>query len=141
MMFRCSKDNCTVRNRLRYTPLIYAAESGHVAMVRVLLEGGANLESTDAFRSSALHHAVLEGHLDVCRLLLDWGANVDPMDEWNETPLHDAVKLGHYRVAKLLVERGADVRLKNDDGLTASDVARIKGYKEMAQWLDSESRR
>jgi ankyrin repeat protein len=112
-----------------------------VEVVRVLLEGGASLESTDAFRSSALHHAALEGHLDVCLLLLDWGANVNPTDEWNETPLHDAVMMGNYWVAKLLVQRGADVRLKNDDGLTVSDVARRKGYTALAEWLDSESSR
>jgi len=40
---------------LRNKPLIYATIFGHVEVVRVLLEGGANVESTNAYRSTALH--------------------------------------------------------------------------------------
>jgi len=43
-------------------------------------------------------------------------------------------------VVKLLVERGADVRLKNDFGQTASDVARRWGNRAVAEWLDEVSR-
>ena len=43
-------------------------------------------------------------------------------------------------VVKLLVERGADVSVKGKDGLTASDVARKMGHKDVADWLDSVSR-
>ena len=121
---------------LHYTPLIYAAGLGHVAVVRVLLEGGANVDRTEAGGNTALHYAAHYGHLDVCRLLLDWGAKVDPQGAWNYNPLHDAAWAGHLSVVKLLVERGADVSLKNDFGQTASDVARSEGYKEMAEWLD-----
>ena len=107
----------------------------------MLLEGGANAESANAYRSTALHQAAWNGHLDVCRLLLDWGAKVDPLDEWKETPLHLAAWAGHLSVVKLLVERGADVRLKNDFGQTASDVARSDRKEDVAEWLDSVSRR
>jgi ankyrin repeat protein len=71
---------------------------------------------------------------------LDWGAKVDPLDEWNETPLNLAAWAGHLSVVKLLVERGADVRLKNDNGQTASDVARREGKEDVAEWLDSVNR-
>jgi len=42
-------------------------------------------------------------------------------------------------VVKLLAERGADVRVKNDNGQTASDVARREGNEDVAEWLDSVS--
>ena len=54
---------------------------------------------------------------------------MDPRDEWKDTPLHWATWAGHLSVVKLLVLRGADIRLKNDLGQTASDVARSEGMK------------
>jgi ankyrin repeat protein len=136
----CSNDSCTTDDEYRNTPLIYAAENGCVGVVRVLLEGGANTETANVDQQTALFYAAWNGYLEVCRLLLDWGATVDPVDRWEYTPLHDAARNGHLSVAKLLVERGADVRLKSVDGQTASDVARIKGKLDVAEWLDSLSR-
>ena len=106
----------------------------------MLLETGANIERRNAFQRTALLRAAWFGHLDVCRLLLDWGAKVDTQDTWKDTPLHDAAWKGLLSVVKLLVERGADVRLKNDKGQTASDVARKQGHNSVADWLDSVSR-
>jgi len=111
-----------------------------VEVVRALLEGGVNLEETDINRSTAVHAAAWHGHMMVCRLLLDWGAKVDPVDKWKNTPLHDAAREGHLSVVKLLVERGADVRLQNDIGQTASDLAQCAGKKDVVEWLDSVSR-
>ena len=95
IFFKSTSDNCTGDFILRNTPLIYAAIFGHVEVVRVLLEGGAKVENTSAYCSTALHQAAWNGHLDVCRLLLDWGAKVDPLDEWKDTPLHLAAWAGH----------------------------------------------
>jgi ankyrin repeat protein len=141
ILFNYTNDNCTGDLILRDTPLIYAAIFGHVEVVRVLLEGGANVESANAYQSTALHQAAWNGHLDVCRLLLDRGAKLDPLDEWKDTPLHVSAWAGHLSVVKLLVEKGADVRVKNEDGETASDLARSEGKEDVAEWLFSVSRR
>jgi ankyrin repeat protein len=133
----CTNDSCTTDDENRTPPLKYAALYGHVEVVRVLLEGCANIEGTDVYQSTALHAATWYGHLDVCRLLLDWGAKVDPVDVLKDTPLHDAAWRGYLSVVKLLVERGADVRVKNGRGQTASDMARSWGRQAVAEWLDS----
>jgi len=119
----CTDDSCTANDKDRYTPLIYAAEHEDEEAVRVLLEGGANVDRTDAYRWTALHCAGFYGYLDVCRLLLDWGAKVDPLNESKSTPLHYAANMGKMRVVMLLVERGADVRLRDKFGRTTGDVA------------------
>jgi ankyrin repeat protein len=130
-------ENCTGDDTSRRTPLILATQLEHVEVLRVLLEGGANTEGANVDQRTALHSAAWLGYLDVCRLLLDWGANVDPVDKGKNTPLHDAAWMGHLSVVKLLVERGADVRVKNNSGETASDLARSWGKEAVADWLDS----
>jgi hypothetical protein len=129
IFFKCSNDNCTDDDVYRNTPLIYAARYGHVEVVRVLLEGGANIESATACWTTAVHLAAYSGHLDVCRLLLDWEAKVEPLNKWQYTPLHYAAMWGHLSVVKLLVERGADVSVKGYDGRNASDVAQWWGIQ------------
>jgi ankyrin repeat protein len=136
-----SSDTCTDNDEHRNTPLTNAVIYGHVEVVRVLLEGGGNVERVDAYRSTALRQAAWIGRLDVCRLLLDWGAEVDPLSKLRNTPLIWAAWEGHLSVLKLLVERGADVSLKNVDGDTASDFAQREGKRDVAEWLDSVSRR
>ena len=69
---------------------MYAAKYGHVDVVRVLLEGGANVDRADADGQTALHCAALFEHLDVCRLFLDWGAKVDTVNKLKNSPLHYA---------------------------------------------------
>ena len=95
ILFKCNNDTCTTDDGHRSTQLIHAAANGRVEVVRVLLEGGANVERVNAYQRTALYIAASHGHLEVCRLLLDWGAKVDPVDWLKETPLHDAVQRGH----------------------------------------------
>ena len=139
ILFKCTTDNCTADYEFGTTPLMNAAQNAHEDVVRVLLEGGANVDRVDGDGETALHIAAMFGHPDICRLLLDWGAKVDTPDKGKFTPLHNAAWFGNLSVVKLLVERGADVRLKNVDGKTASDLALSREYKEIADWLDSRA--
>jgi ankyrin repeat protein len=140
ILFNCIHDSCATDDEHRDTPLIIAAREHQGEVVRVLLERGANVESTNANGCTALHYAAWYGHLGICRQLLDWGAKVNSLAKWKNTPLHEAARWGHLSVVKLLVEKGANVRLKNHYGQTASDKARSNGQKAVADWLDSVSR-
>jgi ankyrin repeat protein len=140
ILVKYTNASCITDIMFRKTPLIYAANNGHVEVVRVLLESGADVEVTDNYRRTALHIAASYGPLDMCRLLLDWGAKVDPRDRGEDTPLHLAAQWGYLSAVKLLVERGADVSLKNDYDFTASKKATIMGHNDVADWLESVSR-
>ena len=51
-----------------------AADYGNVAMVRQLLDQGANINARDKHGDTALMAAAFEGHADVVKLLLEKGA-------------------------------------------------------------------
>ncbi|XP_077425053.1 ankyrin repeat- and BTB/POZ domain-containing protein 3-B isoform X2 [Vanacampus margaritifer] len=77
------------------TPLMYACVRGDEAMVQMLLDAGADINS---------------------ELLLDAKANVegslqDGMENYTETPLQLAAAAGNFELVSLLLERGADPML------------------------------
>jgi ankyrin repeat protein len=72
--------------------------NGHEAVVKLLLEKGANLES------KGLSWAARYGHEAVVKLLLEKGADLESKDDDNRTPLWWATSKGHEAVVKLLLE-------------------------------------
>ena len=61
--------------------------------------------------------------------LLSARADVNTCDPQGSSPLHYAALLGSEPIARLLVEAGADLSLKDEDGLTAVQVAAKYGNK------------
>jgi serine/threonine-protein phosphatase 6 regulatory ankyrin repeat subunit B len=139
LLFKSTKDSCTTNDEVHYTPLMFAAANGRVDLVRALLDSGASVERTNEKGWTPLHVAAFHGHLEVCRLLLDWEAEVNPVTKRKRnSPLHSAARNGHLSVVRLLVEEGANVELRNLDGQTAKDLARIKGHGFVADWLNTQ---
>jgi ankyrin repeat protein len=63
------------------TPLSWAAENGHEAVVKLLLEKGAELESKDNEHGrTPLSWAAENGHEAVVKLLLEKGAELESKD-------------------------------------------------------------
>ncbi|KAH8652944.1 hypothetical protein BGZ61DRAFT_575021 [Ilyonectria robusta] len=89
------------------TPLWWAAENGHEAVVRLLLDGGAHTEAADKGGRTPLSLAAARGHAAVVRLLLDGGAHTEAADQWGQTPLSYAAARGHEAVVRLLLDGGA----------------------------------
>lgn len=92
---------------------VAAAKSGHDAVVKLLLDKGASLNTTDENNQTALHWAAKNGHDAVVKLLLDKGVNLYAKDTNNQTPLSLAAAGGHEAVVKLLLEKGARSDEKN----------------------------
>jgi ankyrin repeat protein len=97
----------TANAELRHRALAWAAQFGHIDIVRMLLDSGEdpnryNPEGTHS-HSTPLHQAALAGHGDVVRLLVERGARLDIPDIHHQgTPLQWAEYAGRTEVAEYL---------------------------------------
>jgi len=120
------------------TCLMIAANNGHLAICRLLLDKGAQLEAKNINGCTPLHHAAAQGHVEIVRLLCDRGADVDARANREWRPLHSAAWKGHISVVKELIEeRSAEINARTDDGRTALRVANHYNKPDVAAYLIS----
>ena len=86
-----------------------AAQNGHEAVTKLLLDNGTHVAAVDINGRTALMHAAIGGSKVVAKVLLDHGADVAAADNGGATALLLATKYGHEAVIKLLLDHGADV--------------------------------
>src|SRR5262249_4752645 len=122
------------RNAAGRTPLMFAIELGRVAIVRTLLERGADvhavIQDEEAGRWTALYLAAHESQLKCAKMLLEYGAQVDVRNAIGRTPLICAALMPGGKVVRLLLEHGADVHAEDEDGTCAL---------HQAAWLGDEA--
>jgi ankyrin repeat protein len=83
------------------TALSYAADKGHAAVVKVLLDHGADPNATDTFyKATPIIWASMRGHAEVAKLLLEKGARgVD-------IALMSGVDGGYVELVRVALEKG-----------------------------------
>jgi ankyrin repeat protein len=119
-------------------PLAWAAFSGELGMVRLLMDRGANIDATGRYDGkTALHRAVEGGAEEVVALLLDKGAHANSRDEGGGTLLIDACDKGHLGVVKVLVQHmgGHELAARDQYGKTALHYAGYNGHEEVVRFL------
>ena len=72
------------------TPLSRATENGHEAVVKLLLDKNADVETKDKYGQTPLSRATKNGHEAVVKLL-DKNADVESKDSYGQTPLSRGV--------------------------------------------------
>ena len=123
------------------TALWYSCSRGHAAVVKELIEAGAdvNVRATVKNRSTGdilsdvtpLLTAAQEGHTPVVIELIKAGADVNVVSSDGVTPLYMAAMRGLEACVALLIQAGADVNAKETkEGCTPlSDAIRFKHEK------------
>ena len=118
------------------TPLMLAAQNGHLETVDELIAAGARVALHEKGNYSALMLAAGNGHADVVRRLASAGADVDDVEltrGW--TALIWAAKRGHVEVVATLLELGADRGVRDRQGRSAIDWAGANGHAVVVRLL------
>lgn len=123
------------------SPLSAAAARGDVAMMKVLLAAGAEVDRRigvgTAANETALIVAATNGHRDAVALLLDQKASLDAQSVTGTTALIAAASGGHVDLARLLLDRGADVNAQTEPpgAVSALHLAARRGNLRLMQLL------
>lgn len=120
-----------------FTALGLACYFGKDEVARYLVLKGAevNLPSQNGFNVFPLHSAVAGNFVNISKMLIENGAQVNIVQQSGLTPLHSAAQNGNVELIILLLEKGADVSIRMEGGKLASDLAKEKGYDEIAEIL------
>jgi uncharacterized protein len=139
------------------TPLVMAAKYAAVDMIRTLVAGGSDLETSGRDSASPLivaANANRQGQpgdlgavaepetLEAVKVLLELGANVSAVNRTADTALHVASTRGFNNLIQLLVEKGARLDMKNDRGQTPLAIAsarpQLKSTADLLRKLGAE---
>lgn len=153
LIARGAKTTVTQANRTT-AALRLAAATGDAALMKVLIDGGADLKAdgaaafTAALTARCLSCAELvvdvvapttfngqlinmarRNDVAVVRFLLDRGAELNARNNQGQTPLMAAASSEFYPVdvVRFLIERGADVNAATPAGVTALSLALLRG--------------
>jgi hypothetical protein len=92
-----------------------ASADGHVEVVRILVEQGADVMARDNDGKTSLHAASKKGHVEVTRFLIEHGADVTARADDGRTPLVVAAEVGNVEVIRILVSR-TDMTVRTQGG-------------------------
>ncbi len=130
-----------LQDDMRANAFLALGETGDVSVLDEVLAADPDVTRTNRFGGTALIPAADRGHVEMVRALLDrTEVDVDHVNNLAWTALLEAVILGdggpaHQEIVRLLLAAGADPSIGDNEGVTALEHARAKGYAEMVAML------
>ena len=129
------------------TALMLASSYGHLEIVKLLVESGADINAKNndgdnslmSFFNSPIRYsphsysgeAAIAVKYEGVKYLLENGADINSKDKYGNTALMLASEFGRLEIVKLLVENGANINIKNKKCKTALDLAWKEEIKEI----------
>ncbi|KAJ6509822.1 ankyrin repeat-containing domain protein [Mycena vulgaris] len=104
-------------------------------IVRLLLENGADVNTTGVGDRSTLQVASSRGHKDIVCLLLEHGADLTATSRQYGSAVHAASLGGHTDIVRLLLEAGANVNTTGGPNGSALQAASGGGHTETMYFL------
>jgi len=116
-----------------------AAWKGNTNMLRILLDLGADVNwKNPGWNETPLYWAALYGKREAAALLIERGADLNAQISDGQSVLATAAYRGHQSVVALLLEKGADTSIRNNQGLTAAELANKHYQTGMANLINSK---
>ncbi len=106
--------------------VVEGAKDGDMGRVSLALRLGGQVNALDSRGTSfaALHWAAIKGHEEVVAQLIDAGADVDMPGLVGATPLQLGVIHAQPAVVTMLLQCGANMHVKNEQQLSALQLAK-----------------
>ncbi len=134
LVAECKDINLQYQDKM--TPLMFAAFTGNILIVKKLLETGADIDLADkTFGKTAIHWAAQCGQNDTIECLIANGVDINAVNKKGSTILHFAAQNGHVRAVELLQGHGVDINAVNKAGNTILHSAADKGHIEIVKFL------
>jgi ankyrin repeat protein len=93
--------------------LLISAANGHIKIIKILLEHGADINYSQEDGANALFFAVQNGHVDLVSWLLDNGVSIEIANSKNgRSPLDIAASHSTRNMVELLLKRGANIHTR-----------------------------
>lgn len=127
------------------TALIKAASGGHVSIVRILLQKGAN-PYLENWYGNALHCAAEAGYSGTICELIRYGMSVNACQYYDRIPIHCTLDNDCAAAFETLITLGADINARDEDGLSVlhqaalCDCVSIIDLVLQRRWADLESK-
>lgn len=132
----CTHGKSCICNPGHMTPLHAAAMMGQLEMAKNLITSGAKINVYNHTGYTPLLLAVKSGNDKLTKYLVENGAFLNMKDKsLGYTELHFAAALGRNELTGYLLQKGSDVKLVNNDGKTALELAWYYGHREIAYSL------
>lgn len=111
-------------------------------MLEVLLPARPDLTIPNRYGGLSVIPASERGHVDYVERVVTTGIDVNHINDLGWTALLEAVILGdggqrHQDIVRILLGAGADVSIADEEGVTALQHARSRGFTEIATLLEA----
>lgn len=108
--------NLNLKNSRQQTPLSLALSLGLHSVAQMLIDEGANINSTNFDGLTLLHEAIIAGDEKSALFLLNYGSDTNVKTPTGESPLQLAVKHKLCSVVRELCAKGAEVDTVDEEG-------------------------
>jgi hypothetical protein len=156
LLLDAGADPNSALNHRRSGPLHYAAdgyiisklwnEKNQIAMIRLLLKAGAEINAQDKNGATPLHRAVRTRCAAAVKCLLDAGADTTIKNKPGSTPFHlavqntgrggsgaDIAKAAQREIIQVFLARGVSPKVKDANGKSVVDWARSDWVREIIE--------
>ena len=127
--------NWKSRSSRNQQPIRFASQRGSLKLVKLLLEYGADMESTPDDKATPLLASLNAKNYEVAKFYFSKNANVNVIGRDGECVIHEAIKTKNPEMVKLALKYKAPLNLKDKEGITTWKLAKKSGNSEIKKLI------